>query len=109
MRTKLALTGKSKSEIVAATAPALDKKELPALDAGSMCYMMSKQQYLSDRGKNWHPLVMFFASGNAAKSWGANADDSPLIAANDPEEQVTIFMLVVGSWSDGTPGASMVQ
>jgi len=29
MRTKLALTGKSKSEIVAATAPALDKKELP--------------------------------------------------------------------------------
>jgi hypothetical protein len=59
MRTKLALTGKSKSEIVAATASALDKKELPALDAGSMCYMMSKQQYLSDRGKNWHPHVMF--------------------------------------------------
>ena len=50
-----------------------------------------------------------FASGDAAKSWGANADDSPLIAANDPEERVTIFMLVVGSWSDGTPGPSMAQ
>ena len=109
MRTKLALTGKSKTEIVAATASALDKKQLPALDAGSMCYMMSKQQSLSDHGKNWHPHVMFFASGDAAKSWGANADDSPLIAANDPEERVTIFMLVVGNWSDGPPGPSMVQ
>jgi len=26
----------------------LDKKELPALAPGAMCYMMAKQQYLSD-------------------------------------------------------------
>jgi hypothetical protein len=42
------LEGKSKTEIVQATASALDKKELPAVEAGAMCYMMSKQQYLSD-------------------------------------------------------------
>src|SRR5271156_349719 len=52
MKTKLVLAGKSKTEIVLATASALDKKELPALERGAMCYMMSKQQYLSDQGMN---------------------------------------------------------
>src|SRR5262249_3056510 len=46
MKTKLVLAGKSKEQIVEATASALDKKELPALEPGAMCYMMSKEQYL---------------------------------------------------------------
>ncbi len=107
MKTKLVLAGKSKTEILAATTSALDKKELPALDPGAMCYMMSKQQYLNDRGKSWHPHVMVFVSGDAAKSWGADKDDSPIIAANDPEERVTIFMVWVGNWSDGSPAPPM--
>lgn len=109
MKTKLVLAGKSQAEVVAATASALDKNELPALEPGAMCYMMSKQQYLSDHDKSWHPHVMFYVAGDAAKSWGADVDDSPLIAANDPEERVTIFMLMVARWSDGTLGPSMVQ
>jgi hypothetical protein len=109
MKTKLVLAGKSKAEILAATNAALDKKELPALDPGAMCYMMSKQQNLGDRDQAWHPHLMFFVPGDAAKSWGADADDSPLIAANDPEERVTIFMLMVVRWSDGTLGPSMSQ
>lgn len=103
MKTKMVLAGKSKAEIVQATASALDKKELPALEPGAMCYMLSKRQYLTDEGKNWHPHVMFFVSGDAAKSWGANLPDSPVMAANDPEERATIFMVWVSSWSDGTP------
>ena len=63
MKTKLALAGKSKAEILAATAAAMDNKELPALEPGAMCYMMSKHQYLNDRGLNWHPHLMFFVSG----------------------------------------------
>ena len=63
--------------------------------------MMSKQQYLNDRGRSWHPHVMFFVAGDKAKSWGANLTGSPVIAANDPEERVTIFMVPVGNWSDG--------
>jgi hypothetical protein len=102
MKTKLVLTGKSKSEIVAATTSALDKKELAALEPGAMCYMLSKQQYLGDRDRSWHPHLMFFVPGDAEKSWGANLPGSPIIAANDPEERVTIFMVVVGKWSDGT-------
>jgi hypothetical protein len=103
MKTTLVLEGKSKSEIVRTIASALDKNELPALEPGAMCYMMSKQQYLNDRGKNWHPHLMFFAPGDAAKTWGANLPGSPVIAANDPEEHATIFMVWVDRWSDGTP------
>jgi hypothetical protein len=107
MKTRLVLQGKSKAEILATTASALDKKELPALEPGAMCYMMSKQQYLNDRGMSWHPHVMMFVSGDAAKSWGADKDDSPIMFANDPEERVTIFMVWVSNWSDGSPAPPM--
>ena len=103
MKTKLVLAGKSKAEFLQATASALDKKELPALEQGAMCYMLSKQQYLNDRGKSWHPHLMFLIPGDAAESWGANLTGSPVIAANDPEERATIFMVWVGAWSDGSP------
>ena len=107
VKTKLVLTGKSKTEIVAATASALDKKVLPVLEPGAMCYMMSKQQYLNDRGMSWHPHLMFFVTGNATKSWGADLPGSPVMAANVPEEGVTIFMVMVGHWSDGSPAPVM--
>jgi len=103
MKTKLVLAGKSKAEILQATAAALDKKELPALETGSMCYMLSKQQYLTDQGKNWHPHLMFFIPGDSAKGWGANLPGSQVLASDDAEERVTIFMVPVGTWSDGTP------
>jgi hypothetical protein len=109
MKTKLVLAGKSKAEIVQATASALDKKELPALEPGAMCYMMSKRQYLSDQGMSWHPHLMFFVPGKAAKSWGADLAGSPVLAADDPEERVTIMMVPVGTWSDGTLAPPMAH
>jgi hypothetical protein len=65
--------------------------------------MMSKQQYLNDGARNWHPHLMWFVSGDSAKSWGAQLPGSPVIAANDPEERMTIMMVCVDHWSDGTP------
>jgi len=109
MKTRLVLKGKSKAEIVAAINSALDKKELPALEPDAMCYMMSKQQYLNDQAKSWHPHMMFFVPGDAAKSWGANLDGSPIMAVNDPEERATIFMVLAAQWSDGTMGPSMTE
>jgi len=104
MKSKLVLAGKSKAEIAAAMASALEKKELPALAPGTMVYMMSKQQYLNDTGKSWHPHVMFYASGNAEKSWGANLPGSPVMAAYDHEQRATTFFVLTDDWSDGTPG-----
>jgi len=109
MKTKLVMAGESKTEIVKETASALDKKELPELEPGAMAYMLSKQQYLSDSGMSWHPHLMFFVSGDAAKSWGANLAGSPVIAADDPEERATIFLVWVGKWSDGTLAPPIVH
>ncbi len=106
-RTELILAGRSKTELVAGLKRAFDKNELSAPAPGAMCYMMSKDSYLSDRDAHWHPHLMFFVPQTAAAAWGANADGSPLLAADDPENRQTIFLLPVGEWSDGTPGPSL--
>jgi len=103
MKTKLVLAAKSKAEIARALKSAMDSKELPALEPNAMCYMMSKQQVLSDDDVHWHPHMMWFDPGDSAKSWGANLPGAPPIAANVPEDRMTIFMVVVSHWSDGTP------
>lgn len=107
MKTKLVIAGKSRTEIAAAVASAVEKKEVPELAPGTMVYMMSKQQYLNDDGMSWHPHVMFFASGDARKSWGANLPGSPVMAAYDQEQNATTFFVLADQWSDGTPGPPM--
>lgn len=103
MKTRLVLAGKSKAEIARDIAAALDNRKLPALESGAMAYMMSKQQYLNDRGKSWHPHVMFYSPGDMTKSWAADDPNSPVMVANDPEERVTILFILADKWSDGSP------
>ncbi len=105
MKTRLVLAGKSKMEIAQSLKSAMDKKELPALEPNAMCYMMSKQQYLSDDDKQWHPHMMWYVADDSVKSWGANLPGVPAMAGNVPEDRMTVFMIVVGHWSDGTPAA----
>jgi hypothetical protein len=102
LKTKLVLAGKSKPEIANAITTALDKKEIPALEPGAMAYMMSKQQYLNDQGKSWHSHTMFFSPGDMTKSWAADDPNSPVMMVNDPQERVTILLVLAGKWSDGT-------
>jgi hypothetical protein len=103
LKAKLVFAGKSKTEIAEAIKSAMDGKQLPALEPAAMCYMMSKQQYLADDAMSWHPHMMWFVPGDETKSWGANLPNSPVLAANDPEDRMTIFLVWVGNWSDGTP------
>jgi hypothetical protein len=49
-RTELLLAGHSKLEVIAAIKAAIDKKELPALEQGTVDYMMSESSYLTDNG-----------------------------------------------------------
>jgi hypothetical protein len=104
-KARLALAGKSRTEIAAAVKSALASGKLPALAPDAMSYMMSKDQYLSDDGVHWHPHLMFFAPGDAVKMWGGNLAGSPTLATTDPEDGITILMVVVDHWSDGTPAA----
>lgn len=103
MKAKLVMAGKTKAEIAQAIRSAMDSRKLPEPEPGAMAYMLSKQQYLNDAAKNWHPHLMWFVPGNVEKSWGAGLPGSPILADNDTEDRMTIFMVPVSHWSDGTP------
>jgi hypothetical protein len=107
MEAKLVMAGRSNAEIAGALKAAWEKKELTEPGAGAMSYMMSKQQYLGDEPKMWHPHLMWFVAGDAAKSWGANLAGSPVMATPDLGDRMTILMVTVGHWSDGTAAPSM--
>jgi len=102
-RTKWVLAGDSVAKMralaAAAHAAGKDMKPLP----GSICYMMSKGGYLNDAVAGpWYPHVMTFALGAKPAAWGANLPDSPMAADDTNYKPVTIFMVVVPAWSDGT-------
>jgi len=101
-KTELVLAGRSKAQIFEGIKVAFDKKELPALESGAMCYMMSKQSYLGDRDGHWHPHLMFFVPQTDASTWGADLPGSPILGDNDAPDRLTVFLIPVGKWSDGT-------
>ena len=103
-RTGWVLSGVSKAEMLDRTKAAIAAKEITAPEIGAMCYMMSKDGYLGDdSGGHWHPHVMFFLPRTEAAEWGANLPGSTIAAASSDLEPLTIFMVVVPKWSDGTP------
>jgi hypothetical protein len=101
-KTEVILASRSKNQMSEAVKAAFERKELSAPEAGAMCYMMSKQQYLSDRDGHWHPHLMFFVPLTDPASWGAGLKDSPVMGFKDPPGQLTLFLLPVGHWSEGT-------
>jgi hypothetical protein len=101
-KTELILAGRSKTQMSDDINAAFDRKELPMPEAGAMCYMLSKQQYLGDGNGNWHPHLMFFLPLDPAP-WGANLPGSPVIGVQDTLGRLTVYMIPVGHWSDGTP------
>jgi hypothetical protein len=101
-KTKLVLSARSKTQMFEDINAAFDKRELPTLEIGAMCYMMSKQGYLNDRDGHWHPHLMFFVPETDAESWGAGLPGSPILGVKDSADRLTVFMIPVAQWSDGT-------
>jgi hypothetical protein len=101
-KTRLAMAGKSRTQIAEAIRAAVGKGELPTPEIGAMCYMMSKDAHLNDRDGHWHPHLMFFVPLTEAKAWGAGLPGSLILAALDATERVTIFLVPLSKWSDGT-------
>jgi hypothetical protein len=116
MRTKLVLAGKSKDEVKESIKAAIEKKELPALEAGAMSYMMSKDAYLTDAGGHNMSHLMFYTPLMDGAVWGANLVDSsskvsepfpgsPLYLSpqfKGNPEPINVFLMGTGVWSDGT-------
>jgi len=114
MRTQLVLAGKSKEEVKESVKAAIEKKELPELEAGAMSYMMSKDAYLTDAGSHNMAHLMFYTPLGTV--WGANLVDSsnqlsepfpgsPLLLAPSYKgnpEPIDMFLMGTGVWSDGT-------
>ena len=100
-KTDLALSGRTKAQIFEEVAAAINKKELPAPEPNSMSYMMSKQSY-NDRVGNWHPHLMLFLPESDPLQWGAGLDGTQVFAFQDTEEHLTVILIAVSQWSDGT-------
>jgi hypothetical protein len=117
-RTELLLAGHSKQEVIAAIKAAIDKKELPAIEPGTVSYMMSKDSYLTDYGGHNGPHMMFYDTAKDGAAWGANLTNSPVLAVNYwyisaeayPQLKsfppLSVFLVGVAKWSDGTPAPS---
>ena len=101
-RTKLALAGHTREEILNEVRAALARRELPRPEPGAMSFMMSKDGYLSDAGGHWHSHLMFHVPKAPAATWGANLPGSPVLLDDREVPEETIFLVPVAHWSDGT-------
>jgi len=102
--TEWGLAGRTPAQMNESIATALAKKELPAMEPGAMCYMISKQGNGGDTTPHWPPHLMFFYSDTDPAIWGANLPGSPVVGMSDPVEHLTQFVIPVQRWSDGTEG-----
>jgi hypothetical protein len=107
-RTKLALAGRTREQMLAAVRDTVAHQGIPEPLAGAMSFMMSKDGYLADAVVHWHPHLMFHVPKAAAASWGANLPGSPVVLDDRlvPEPE-TIFMVPVARWSDETAAPIM--
>jgi hypothetical protein len=115
LRTAMTLAGRSDADIADRIKAALRSKEIPPLEPGAMCYMMSKSSYLSDDGGHDMAHVMFYVPSNDGATWGANAAGSPIFGGSywfytpghqaeaDTLPPLSVFLVGVATWSDGTP------
>lgn len=106
-RTQWVLNGIDKPQLIERTKTALSGHELPAPEAGSLSFMLSKQGYLGDEaGGPWLPHIMFFVPHGQAASWGAGLHASPILGGDSSELEFTTLLVPVARWSDGSPAAS---
>lgn len=114
LRTALTLAGRSDADIAERIKTALRSKEIPPLEPGAMCYMMSKSSYLTADGEHDMAHVMFYVPLKDGATWGANETGSPIFGGNywyfAPEHQaqaaefppLSVFLVGVATWSDGS-------
>jgi hypothetical protein len=108
--TEFALMGLAREQILARMKELVAQKTFPAPEIGSMSYMLSKHQYLSDAMKHAHPHLMFYVPGDMdASLWGANLPGKSAVYGGGADLPGggrlpwTLFFVPVSDWSDGTP------
>jgi hypothetical protein len=108
LRTRLALAGRTKQQMLDDIRAALAHHQLPMPAPGAMSYMMSKDGVLGDALTHWHSHLMFHVPKADAASWGANLKGSPVVLDERPlPEPETVFLVPVARWSDGSAAPLM--
>ncbi len=101
-----ALAGATPAELKERMRNAYAVKRFTRPAAGSMAYMLSPQQHLSDTDPHWMPHLMFYYDrALKAAMFGAGGMTAPIIdaSAGDPDAPVQVLYIPVRTWSDGTP------
>jgi hypothetical protein len=104
-RTEMIMAGLSNDKIIDSLKQAVARNEVPALEAGAMCYMMSRESNLGDSQGHWHPHLMFYGPRSNAGDMGNDLPGSPVLL--NPQfqkspEPLANYMVEVDRWSDGT-------
>lgn len=102
-RTGWVLAGVSKPEMERRAKTSAVANRLP--EPVSFGYMMSKEQYVSDKAHAWHPHLMFYQAHAKAADWGADLPGSPVFSGEG--EPVTMYFVPLAKWSDGSSAVDM--
>ena len=106
-RTEMILAGLPQEKIIERLKQMVATKEVPALEAGAMCYMMSRDMNLGDSNGHWHPHLMFYGPRSDAGDMGNDLPGSPVLLnpqfQNHSPESLATYMVLVRHWSDGSP------
>ena len=105
-RAEWIMTGVSTKEISSRTREAYASHQMVSPEAGSMVFMLSREQHLND-GSNphWMPHLMFFYDkAMPALTMGVDTVTNTVIdaSAGDPDAPFLHVDLPVRRWSDGT-------
>lgn len=110
-RTRWLLGGSTREQLLERTKSAVAAGAIRPPEDGAMCYMMSKDGYLSESGGHWRPHLMFYTPRDPAgpMAWGANLPGSPVMGGDVGIDLATVFMIPVAKWSDGTAAEPMAM
>lgn len=109
-RTRLVLAGRTRGQMIAAIRQDIQAHRLPQPETGALTYMMSKQGYLNDDAGHWRPHLMFYFPKASGATWGADLPGAPPMLNpqfQDSPEAISVVMVPVMRWSDGTPAPAM--
>jgi hypothetical protein len=100
-RQEMILAGLSKTRVFDGIKAASTRNELPSPEPGSMCYMMSKEAYLNDRGSHDLAHLMFELPRMDVAAWGENLPNSPVLGGSEDPEPISEFIVPVGKCRTG--------
>jgi len=97
------LAGTSPADAAARFKRAYASGEFASPETGSMVFMLSPQQYLSDEVQRAGPhLMFFFDRSRPAAVWGVSGDGPIIDVTTDPTNPVLTLVVPVRRWSDGS-------